>query len=141
MRDAYGNSSLICPFVQILRGTLIGCILLILKDNILLKKNSWLYLWIIFAGLGIVCTTGAAPASIEGIIYSQLLLEFHLKTAPELLVQTLLFSLWVTGDFKLKISEKIKIPIYHNRNFRHRLFSRRYNFGFSFKGRRYDECK
>lgn len=111
MRDAYGSSSLIGPFVQILRGVIIGCILLILKDNVLKKKNSWLYLWIIFAGLGIICTPGAAPASIEGIIYSQLPLEFHLKIAPELIVQTLLFSLWVTGDFKFKISDKIKIPI------------------------------
>lgn len=111
MRDAYGNSSLIGPFVQILRGAIIGCILLILKDNVLKKKNGWLYLWIIFAGLGIVCTPGAAPASIEGIVYSQLPLEFHLKTAPELLVQTLLFSVWVTGNFKFKISEKLKIPV------------------------------
>lgn len=111
MRDAYGNSSLIGPFVQILRGAIIGCILLILKDNVLKMKNSWLYLWIIFAGLGIICTPGAAPASIEGVVYSQLPLEFHLKTAPELIVQTLLFSLWVTGDFKFKISEKIKIPV------------------------------
>lgn len=111
MRDAYGNSSLIGPFVQILRGAIIGCILLILKDNVLKKKNSWLYFWIIFAGLGIICTPGAAPASIEGIVYSQLPLEFHLKTAPELIVQTLLFSLWVTGDFKFKISEKFKIPV------------------------------
>lgn len=111
MRDAYGTSSLIGPFVQILRGAIIGCILLILKDNVLKKKNSWLYLWIIFAGLGIICTPGAAPASIEGIVYSQLPLEFHLKTAPELIIQTLLFSLWVTGDFKFKISEKVKSPI------------------------------
>lgn len=110
MRDAYGISSLIGPFVQVIRGIIIGCILLILKDNILKKKNGWLYLWIIFAGLGVVCTPGAAPASIEGIIYSQLPLEFHLKTAPELFAQTLLFSLWVTGDFKFIIPEKIKIP-------------------------------
>ena len=111
MRDAYGTSSLIGPFVQILRGAIIGCILLILKDNVLKKKNSWLYLWIIFAGLGVICTPGAAPASIEGIVYSQLPLEFHLKTAPELIIQTLLFSLWVTGDFKFKISEAVKSPI------------------------------
>ena len=111
MKDAYGTSSLIGPFVQILRGAIIGCILLILKDNVMKKKNSWLYLWIIFAGLGIICTPGAAPASIEGIVYSQLPLEFHLKTAPELIIQTLLFSLWVTGDFKIEIPEKVKIPI------------------------------
>ncbi|MDE6014628.1 MAG: hypothetical protein K2H41_02845 [Acetatifactor sp.] len=110
MRDAYGSSSLIGPFVQILRGAMIGSILLILKDNVLKKKHSWLYLWIIFAGLGIICTPAASPVSIEGIVYTQLPLEFHLKTAPELFVQTLLFSLWVTGDFKFKIPEKVKIP-------------------------------
>ena len=38
MRDFYGVSSLLGPFVQIIRGLLIGCILLILKDN-LLKEN------------------------------------------------------------------------------------------------------
>lgn len=111
MKDAYGISSLIGPFAQIIRGIILGCILLILKDNVLKKKNAWLYLWIIFAGLGVVCTPGAAPSSIEGIIYSQLPLEFHLKLAPELFVQTLLFSLWVTGDFKFKIAEKIRIPV------------------------------
>lgn len=111
MRDAYGNSSLIGPFVQILRGAIIGCILLILKDNVLQKKHSWFYLWIIFAGLGIICTPAASPVSIEGIVYSQLPLEFHLKIAPELIVQTLLFSVWVTGDFKFNMPEKLKHPI------------------------------
>lgn len=111
MKDAYGTSSLIGPFVQILRGAIIGSILLIIKDNVLQKKHAWLYLWIIFAGLGIVCTPAAAPVSIEGIVYSQLPLEFHLKTAPELILQTLLFSLWVTGDFKFNIPEKYKYPI------------------------------
>lgn len=108
MKDAYGNSSLIGPFVQIIRGILIGAVLLILKDNVLQKKHSWLYLWILFAGLGIICTPAAAPASIEGLVYSQLPLEFHLKTAPELLVQTLLFSLWVTGGFRFRIPQKHK---------------------------------
>ena len=111
MKDAYGNSSLIGPFVQILRGAMIGGILLILKDNVLQKKHSWLYLWIIFAGLGIICTPAAAPVSIEGIVYSQLPLEFHLKTAPEVFVQTLLFSLWVTGEFKFNIPDKHKHSI------------------------------
>lgn len=109
MKDFQGTSSLIGPFVQILRGMLIGCILLVLKDNVLSQKRAWLHLWIIFAGLGVICTPGAAPASIEGIVYSQLPLEFHLKTAPETLVQTLLFSLWVTSDFKWKIPEKFKV--------------------------------
>jgi hypothetical protein len=111
MKDAYGNSSLIGPFVQILRGGIIGAILLILKDNVLQKKHSWLYLWIIFAGLGIICTPAASPVSIEGIVYSQLPLEFHLKTAPEIFTQTLLFSVWVTGKFKINVPDKYKHPI------------------------------
>lgn len=111
MRDAYGTSSVIGPFVQVLRGVIIGCILLILKDTVLNKKLGWLYLWILFAGLGIVCTPAAAPVSIEGIVYSRLPLEFHLKTAPELFVQTLLFSLLVAGNFRLVLPEKIAVPV------------------------------
>ena len=111
MRDAYGTSSVIGPFVQVLRGAIIGCILLILKDTMLNKKLGWLYLWILFARLGIVCTPAAAPVSIEGIVYSRLPLEFHLKTAPELFVQTLLFSLLVARNFRLDLPEKIAVPV------------------------------
>lgn len=109
MRDFYGVSSLLGPFVQIIRGLLIGGILLILKDNLLKENRAWLKLWLVFAGLGIICTPSAAPVSIEGIVYTQLPLEFHLKGAPEILVQTLLFSLWVTHDFKWKVSEHVRI--------------------------------
>lgn len=111
MRDAYGTSSVIGPFVQVLRGAIIGCVLLILKDTVLNKKLGWLYLWILFAGLGIVCAPAAAPVSIEGIVYSRLPLEFHLKTAPELLVQTLLFSLLVAGNCTFALPEKIAVPV------------------------------
>lgn len=111
MRDFHSNAILIGPFVQIFRGLLLGFILLILKDNVLRGKGAWLRLWIIFVGLGVICTPGAAPFSIEGVVYSQLPLEFHLKMAPEVLVQTLLFSLWVTSSFKWKISETVKIPV------------------------------
>ena len=106
MRDFYGVSSLLGPFVQIIRGLLIGCILLILKDNLLKENRAGLKLWLVFAGLGIICAPSAAPVSIEGIVYTQLPLEFHLRGAPEILVQTLLFSLWVTHDFKWKLKWK-----------------------------------
>lgn len=113
MRDFYGISSLLGPFVQIIRGLLIGCILLVLRENLLKENRAGLKLWIVFAGLGILCAPSAAPVSIEGIVYTQLPLEFHLKGAPEILVQTLLFSLWVTHDMKWKVkwkvSERVKI--------------------------------
>jgi hypothetical protein len=113
MRDFYGVSSLLGPFVQIIRGMLIGCILLVLKDTLLKEKGAGLKLWLVFAGLGIICAPSAAPVSIEGVVYTQLPLEFHLRGAPEILVQTLLFSLWAAHDFKpkskWKVSGQIKI--------------------------------
>ncbi len=110
MRDAYGISSLIGPIFQILRGAMFGAILLLIKDSFMNKPWAWLKLWIIIAGLGIICTPGPTPASIEGIIYSQLPLEFHLKVAPELLVQTLLFSIFVTNNVRVKVLDKFKQP-------------------------------
>ena len=108
MTDAYSSASLIGPFAQVLRGILLGCILLVFEDNILKKDNAWLYLWIVFAGIGVICTPGASPASIESFIYTGLPLEFRLKTAPEIIFQPLLFSLMVTGNFKLNIPEENK---------------------------------
>lgn len=84
---------------------------MLLKDNLFKEERAWLKLWIVFAGLGIICTPGPAPASIEGIVYSQLPLEFHIKGAPEILVQTLLFSVWVTSDMKWKVSEQVKAAV------------------------------
>lgn len=111
MRDAYGISSLIGPIAQIVRGILYGAILLLFRDSFLEKPHAWLRLWAVVAGLGIICPSSPAPASIEGVIYSQLPWEFHLKIAPEILTQTLLFSIWTTSRVKLKIPEKIKAPL------------------------------
>ncbi len=110
MREAYGLSSLIGPIFQIVRGILFGFILLLIKDSFLEKPYGWLKLWAVVAGLGIICTPGAAPASMEGIIYSQLPLEFHLKVAPELLIQTLLFSILVTDSISIKIPDTLRHP-------------------------------
>lgn len=108
MRDTSSTSSLIGPLVQIFRGILTGGILYLIKDSIFEKKAAFLRLWTIVAGLGIICTYAPAPFSIEGFVYSQMPLEFQLKIAPELLVQTLLFSFLMTKNFQFKISEKYR---------------------------------
>ncbi len=110
MRETNSIQVLVGPIFQIIRGFILALILLIIKDSIFEKRFAWLWLWAVIAGIGIICTSGPAPASIEGIIYSQLPLEFHLKSLPELLTQTLLFSILVTSKFHLKISENIKQP-------------------------------
>ncbi|MDA3730896.1 hypothetical protein PBV87_05200 [Niameybacter massiliensis] len=112
MRPAYGIGAVIGPLVQIVRGALFGCVLLLVKDSFIGKKYGALKLWAVLAIVGIINTPGPAPCSIEGIIYTQLPLEFHLKGAPEILIQTLLFSYFVTRTQKATkksfVSDKYK---------------------------------
>ena len=108
MRAVGGASSLIGPAFQILRGLLFGFILLLFKTSVIETKYGWLKLWIIIAGLGIINTPGPAPSSIEGIIYTQLPMEVHIKGAFEILCQTLLFSIWVATPVDLNENSFIK---------------------------------
>lgn len=113
MRAVGGSSSVLGPLFQAMRGLLFGLILLLLKDSILPQKYGWLKLWIIIAGIGIINAPGPAPCSIEGLIYTRLPLEFHLKGAPEILIQTLLFSYFAAAPSKMKLRgfAKYKIPL------------------------------
>lgn len=96
MKEVGGTSTLLGPLVQVIRGLLFGLVLLLVKDSFVGKRLGWLKLWLLIAIIGIINTPGPAPFSIEGIIYTKLPLEFHLKGVPEILIQTLLFSYFVT---------------------------------------------
>ena len=108
------SSSYIGMIVQVFRGLIFGFILLLLKDSMLKTRHGWLKLWALIVVIGIFNTPGPAPCSIEGIIYTQLPLELHLKGAPEILIQTLLFSFLVANPIKFKgnmdFINKNKIP-------------------------------
>ncbi len=56
-------------------------------------KHGWLSLWLLFVVFAILSTTGAAPSSIEGMVYTRLPLWYHLIGLPEIMLQTLAFSL------------------------------------------------
>lgn len=89
---AFGSVALfIGPVVQILRGLLIATVLLPFRSA-LATRLGWLWLWLLLVGVGIVSTYAAAPSSIEGIVYTKLPLWYHAIGLPEMLVQTLLFS-------------------------------------------------
>ncbi|ULQ58518.1 hypothetical protein K7I13_08000 [Brucepastera parasyntrophica] len=114
MRPFDSISSLIGPVIQIVRGLLFGLVLLRLKESVIETKRGWLKLWAIIVVIGIINTPGPGFSSIEGIVYTQLPLEIHIKGAPEILVQTLLFSCLVANPIKLKgmpFFEKNKIPL------------------------------
>jgi len=104
-------STVFGPMIQILRGLLIGLVLLPFKKLLEDSKNGWVYIWMIFVGVGILGTPAAAPSSIEGIVYSRIPLWFHAIGFPEILLQTLVFSMLVHNKIsphKLIASEKSK---------------------------------
>ncbi len=110
MRSLDSNAVILGPLVQVVRGVLFGLVLLIVKNNVMQEKYAWVKIWAIIVVVGMLNTPGVASGSIEAFVYTQLPLEFQLKGYPEVLVQTLLFSVWVTSQKRVKISDNIKIP-------------------------------
>ncbi len=80
------------PFLQPIRGLLFAIGLWPLRRTIFENKYGWLILWNIFVVFGILSTPAAAPSSVEGVIYTQLPIWYHLIGLPEIMLQTLTFS-------------------------------------------------
>jgi hypothetical protein len=75
------------PFFQILRGLLFGIAFYVLRESIFPYRRGWLRLWLALVIIGIFSPFGAAPSSIEGMIYSVLPFWFHIVNSPELFIQ------------------------------------------------------
>jgi hypothetical protein len=88
------------PGLQPLRGLVFGLIFYALREPFFNGPAGWLRIWMVLAGIGVVGTFGAPPASIEGVIYSELPLSIHLMLLTEMLGQSLALSKivfhWVT---------------------------------------------
>lgn len=80
------------PWLQPVRGLLFGVVLLPLRQVLSERERGWLILWGLFLVIGILGTPAAAPSSLEGLIYSRLPLWYHLFGLPEIVLQTLAFS-------------------------------------------------
>lgn len=83
------------PMLQVIRGFIFSVVLWNFKDNFLFKKYGWLKLWGLIVGLSILSTTGPAPGSVEGMIYTKIPLAIQIKGYIEVMPQTLLFSLFL----------------------------------------------
>ncbi|MBO7485298.1 MAG: hypothetical protein J6T84_04490 [Spirochaetaceae bacterium] len=92
-REFGGTANALGPLFQIIRGLLFAFILLPFREFFKGKKYGWVWLWLVFVGIGIIGTPAASPSSIEGIIYSNLPFAFHFIGLPEVMTQTLLFSI------------------------------------------------
>ncbi len=78
--------------VQPLRGVLLAAAFWPLRGLVRQRRHGWLVVWGILALVGVVSPPSAAPGSIEGVVYSRLPLWYHLIGLPEMLLQTLAFS-------------------------------------------------
>src|SRR5512139_3222244 len=83
------------PFLQPVRGLIFAIGLWPFRDFLIEKKRGWLYLWGLIVTMGILSTPAASPSSIEGMLYTRLPMWYHLMGLPEILLQTLLFSIWL----------------------------------------------
>jgi len=75
------------PLFQLFRGILFGIVFHMLRGAIFPKKNGWLVLWLMLVIVGILSPFGAAPSSIEGMIYTVLPGWFHVMGLPEVVLQ------------------------------------------------------
>ena len=99
MRDYDSVFIYLGPAFQFIRGFLFGGILLLIPNELYRQKHSWVKLWIIIAGIGIINTPGPSIGSIEGMIYTTVPLNAYTGTL-EIFTQTLWFSWWVCRQKK-----------------------------------------
>jgi hypothetical protein len=83
------------PFLQPIRGLIFAIGLWPLRSFLIEKKRGWLTLWGLLITIGILSTPAASPGSIEGMLYSKLPMWYHLIGYPEIVLQTLVFSIWL----------------------------------------------
>ncbi len=92
------------PLFQPVRGILFGIVFYLLREPFFEKKNGWLVMWLVLVLVGIIGVFGPAPGSLEGMIYTVFPLSVHLRSLPELLLQSLFLSLllfyWVNHPEK-----------------------------------------
>ena len=93
------------PFLQPVRGLIFAIGLWPIRRLLIEEKRGWLILWGLLVTVGILSTPAAAPGSIEGMLYTRLPLWYHIMGLPEILLQTLVFSIWLVWWQRQSIRE------------------------------------
>lgn len=79
------------PGLNILRGIILGFILLPIR-NMILGEKGFLKLALLVLGLSLISTIGPTPGSFEGYIYTKLPTQYHLLGIPETLLYVAMFA-------------------------------------------------
>lgn len=80
------------PMLQIIRGLIIGLVLLPVRKVFVEEKYGFLKLALLIFGLSFIATIGPAPGSFDGIIYTILPIQYHILGIPETILYILLFT-------------------------------------------------
>lgn len=111
----YGSVDVVASTaLQALRGALFGVVLLPARGVLAASRWGWLWLWAVFVVIGILGTPAAAPSSFEGLLYTRLPLWFHALGLPEMLLQTLAFSVLVHRSLRAPahpLSPRVRAPV------------------------------
>jgi|GEM_PF-323729 len=88
------------PLFQPLRGALFGLAFHPLREVLFGRPRGWAVLWLVLVVVGIVGPFGAAPGSLEGLVYTTVsvrrqLLGF-LEIVPQALALSIVLFIWVT---------------------------------------------
>ncbi len=81
------------PALQVVRGLLFAVVLYPFAPVFVRARKGAFFLWGLFLGLAILGTAGPCPSSLEGLFFTKLPLRLHLMGLPEIVLQTLLFSI------------------------------------------------
>jgi hypothetical protein len=104
MRQTNDPLVAIGPALQVIRGFLFAIVFYALRDLIFPHKRGWLTLWLVLVIVGILSPFGAAPSSIEGMLYTVLPTWFHVAGFPEVFIQSGLLAFlthyWVNNPDK-----------------------------------------
>jgi hypothetical protein len=83
------------PAFQPLRGFIFALAIYPVREIVFIRPRGWLVLWWLLVALGILSTSGPAPGSIEGLIYTVISVPHQLLGLVEVIVQALLLAFGV----------------------------------------------
>jgi hypothetical protein len=80
------------PALQFIRGILFAMAFYPLREILFRRENGWLITWLLLVSLGILSTFGAAPGSVEGLLYTKMPVSLQISGWMEVMTQALLLS-------------------------------------------------
>jgi hypothetical protein len=88
------------PALQVVRGLIFALALYPFRRVFLDAPRGWLPLWGLLVGLAVLSTAGPCPGSVEGMIYTRVPPLAQLRGLPEIVGQTLAFSMLLVGWYR-----------------------------------------